>query len=80
MCELAIRLLTPSRLAKRCWSRGSSLSKAPWRRSHERSQRDFGVKEFGSVIPGHGGMLDRVDSLCYAAPIFFHYVRYFYIK
>ena len=40
-------------------------------------KRDFGVKDFGSVIPGHGGMLDRVDSLCYAAPIFFHYVRYF---
>ena len=41
-------------------------------------KRDFGVKDFGSVIPGHGGMLDRVDSLCYAAPVFFHYVRYFY--
>jgi phosphatidate cytidylyltransferase len=41
-------------------------------------KRDFAVKDFGSTIPGHGGMLDRVDSLCYAAPIFFHYVRYFY--
>ncbi len=41
-------------------------------------KRDFGVKDFGSIIPGHGGMLDRVDSLCYATPIFFHYVRYFY--
>lgn len=43
-------------------------------------KRDFGVKDFGSIIPGHGGMLDRVDSLCYAAPIFFHYVRYFYVS
>ncbi len=41
-------------------------------------KRDFGVKDFGGMIPGHGGMLDRVNSLCYAAPIFFHYVRYFY--
>jgi phosphatidate cytidylyltransferase len=40
-------------------------------------KRDFGVKDFGSIIPGHGGMLDRVDSLCYAAPVFLHYVRYF---
>lgn len=41
-------------------------------------KRDIGVKDFGSVIPGHGGVLDRVDGLCYAAPVFFHYVRYFY--
>ena len=41
-------------------------------------KRDFGVKDFGTLIPGHGGMLDRLDGLCYAAPVFFHYVRYFY--
>lgn len=41
-------------------------------------KRDFGVKDFGASIPGHGGMLDRVDSLCWAVPLFFHLVRYFH--
>lgn len=41
-------------------------------------KRDRGVKDFGSMIEGHGGMLDRIDSLCFAAPVFFHLVRYFF--
>ena len=41
-------------------------------------KRDRGVKDFGSMIEGHGGMMDRIDSLCFAAPVFFHLVRYFY--
>lgn len=43
-------------------------------------KRDVGIKDFSAVIPGHGGMLDRVDSLCYTAPIFFHIVAYFYFQ
>lgn len=41
-------------------------------------KRDRGVKDFGAIIEGHGGMMDRMDSLCFAAPVFFHIVRYFY--
>jgi phosphatidate cytidylyltransferase len=42
-------------------------------------KRDIGIKDFGVVIEGHGGILDRIDSLCFAAPIFFHLVRYFFV-
>jgi len=41
-------------------------------------KRDRGVKDWGHLIEGHGGMLDRLDSVAFSAPIFFHLTRYFF--
>ena len=48
-----------------CWGFGGFVLSA--------IKRDRGVKDWGWLIEGHGGMLDRVDSLSFAAPVFFSY-------
>lgn len=41
-------------------------------------KRDRGVKDWGQMIEGHGGMLDRLDSIVFAAPVFFHLTRFWW--
>lgn len=72
-------LLTPLQ-GWQLWAAGPLLSLAGFAGDIVLSgvKRDIGIKDYGVTLPGHGGVLDRVDSLTFTAPLFFHFLRYFY--
>jgi phosphatidate cytidylyltransferase len=41
-------------------------------------KRDRGIKAFGTGLVGQGGVLDRIEAICFAAPIFFHLTRFYF--
>lgn len=43
-------------------------------------KRDRGVTDYGSLVVGHAGVLDRIDTLCFSAPVFYHLTRFFFTQ
>ena len=75
---LSHRLLAPFEGVEACAKRRDPIMGFAGSLTMSAIKRDRGVEDYGTLVQGHAGVLDRIDSICFAAPVLFHLTRYIF--